>query len=81
MKAGARFYRSYILRLWQEQEGGEWRSSLQDTITKDCQAFANLSELFAFLIQVTEQPESIPTVQFELLAVPPKDSETLTGSG
>jgi hypothetical protein len=81
MKAGARFYRSYILRLWQEQEGGEWRSSVQDTLTKDCQAFANLSELFAYLIQETERCHTVSAALLDFSAIPPKDTETLTDPG
>lgn len=54
MKAGARNYQSFILRIWQEQPGGDWRSTLTDTRTQECTAFATLTELFAFLMQTTE---------------------------
>lgn len=81
MKAGTRFYRSYILRLWQEQEGGEWRSSIQDTLTKDCQAFGNLSELFAFLIQETERRKGASAASLDFSETPRKDIETLSGTG
>jgi hypothetical protein len=63
MKAGSRLYHSYLLRLWQEQPDGEWRSSLQDTKTQECVAFATLSELFAYLIQETEQTGGKKTAQ------------------
>lgn len=66
MKAGARIYQSYILRIWQEQPGGDWRSSLTDTRTQECTAFATLTELFAYLIMTTEdlsvKPQSIHAV-------------------
>jgi hypothetical protein len=68
MKAGTRIYQSYILRIWQDQPGGDWRSSLTDTRTQECTAFPNLSELFAFLIQATEKHNVLPT---SILQEPP----------
>lgn len=66
MKAGARIYQSYILRIWQEHPGGDWRSTLTDTRTQECSAFATMSELFAFLIQATEKHNVFPTsIQME----------------
>jgi hypothetical protein len=44
-------YRSYLLRLWQDDNGQEpiWRASLQSSLTGERQAFPSLDHLFAFL--------------------------------
>lgn len=44
-------YRSYLLRLWEVQSGGEWvwRASLEGPRTGERHAFADLPELVAFL--------------------------------
>jgi hypothetical protein len=49
-------YRSYLLRLWctKPSEPGCWRASLEDSHTGERLGFANLEELFAFLIQQIE---------------------------
>jgi hypothetical protein len=42
-------YRSYLLRMWRESADGEWRSSLQDTVSSKTYFFADLPALEAFL--------------------------------
>lgn len=42
-------YRSYLLRMWRESADGEWRSSLQDTVSCKTYFFADLAALAAFL--------------------------------
>jgi hypothetical protein len=48
-------YLSYLLRLWQESNGGAsgeaplWRASLEKPQTGDRLGFASLADLFAFL--------------------------------
>jgi hypothetical protein len=42
-------YRSYLLRMWRESADGEWRSSLQDTVSCKTYFFADLPALAAFL--------------------------------
>jgi hypothetical protein len=51
-------YRAYLLRLWRtdtEETGGTgWRASLEDSHTGERLGFANLDQLFAFLLTLTE---------------------------
>ncbi len=44
-------YISYLLRLWQTQDGGRlvWRCSLESPGTGERHGFANLQDLFDFL--------------------------------
>jgi hypothetical protein len=42
-------YRSYLLRLWQEETGGERRALLQDVLSSECRYFSSLEELVAYL--------------------------------
>ena len=51
MSKAQRGYRSYLLRLWQADLGGEavWRASLQNPHTHERRGFANLADLFTFL--------------------------------
>lgn len=55
-------YQSYLLRLWRSErcELECWRASLQDSRTGERIGFANLEELFAFLMQQVETPGSDP---------------------
>ena len=56
-----RGYLSYLLRLWQESgesrdplgEAPVWRASLESPQSDECQGFASLNELVAFLQQQT----------------------------
>lgn len=52
-------YRSYLLRLWQTEQNGNfvWRCSLEEASTGQRQNFASLAALLAFLRAETgEQP-------------------------
>ena len=51
MSKAQRGYRSYLLRLWQADLGGEavWRASLQNPHTHERRGFANLADLVTFL--------------------------------
>ncbi len=49
MRAFSTAYQSYLLRLWCEADGGEWRASLENVETCECHNFPNMSSLFAFL--------------------------------
>jgi len=42
-------YSSYLLRLWQEESGGESRALLQEVMSGESCSFASLESLFAFL--------------------------------
>ncbi|MCP4422166.1 MAG: hypothetical protein GY805_36605 [Chloroflexi bacterium] len=44
-------YVSYLLRMWQVQENGDWvwRASLENSQTSQLDFFANLDDCFAFL--------------------------------
>ncbi len=46
-------YRSYLLRLWSidQSAASEWRASLEDSHTGEQVAFANLEQLFVFLME------------------------------
>lgn len=54
--AGAVKYQSYLLRLWWVDENGHstWRASLENARTGTRIGFADLEQLFAFLIRQTE---------------------------
>ena len=51
-------HRSYVLRLWEVQSGGEraWRASLQSPDTGERHAFGDVQSLFRFLERTTEVP-------------------------
>ena len=55
MSGEQRRYASYLLRLWQVQSQGElvWRASLEHSSTGERRAFASLTDLYAFLGQMT----------------------------
>ena len=48
-----RRYISYLLRLWQTQDGTRsiWRASLEDPRSGECRGFADLEQLWVFLKQ------------------------------
>jgi hypothetical protein len=43
-------YQSYLLRLWKAEQTG-WRASLEDARTGERIGFANLEQLFVFLME------------------------------
>ncbi len=49
-------YLSYLLRLWctEQSPAACWRASLEDSHTGERIGFANLEELFAFLMEQVE---------------------------
>jgi hypothetical protein len=51
MSKAQRGYRSFLLRLWQAQVGGElvWRASLENSHTRQRRGFTSLADLFTFL--------------------------------
>jgi hypothetical protein len=49
MKPSRTAYQSYLLRLWCEDEKGEWRASLENVATNKCHNFPNMVDLFEFL--------------------------------
>lgn len=57
-------YRSYLLRLWQEEGGQQlWRASLQSTETGERRGFASLDALFGFLREQVESQDETPPRQ------------------
>lgn len=50
-------YRTFLLRLWQERNGGKWvwRTSLEDPHSYLRKGFPDLAQLFAFIKQQTEE--------------------------
>jgi hypothetical protein len=55
-------HQAFLLRLWQEPQDHIWRASLKTTAGEREVAFANLDELFVYLLRQTErggmEPES-----------------------
>lgn len=47
-------YQAYLLRLWCEPQDTVWRASLTTTAGDQELAFANLDELFVYLLRQTE---------------------------
>lgn len=68
MKAQHRYYHSYLVRLWKESAGSEWRASIQDITSGECRYFSQLGELFQYLEQV---PETAPLDRPKALSRPP----------
>lgn len=48
-------YLSYLLRIWQDSNDGEWHATLQDIFGDECCHFANLSELYRNLDVMTSK--------------------------
>ena len=44
-------YQSYLLRIWKENESGDWRAVLLSIPTQERRLFSNLQALFDFLDQ------------------------------
>jgi len=51
-------YRSFLLRLWQVDQNGDWvwRCSLEETGTGRYQLFVDLEALFSYLSAETDPP-------------------------
>lgn len=58
MKTEKATYRSFLLRLWQVEQNGDWiwRCSLEETGTGLHQQFVNLDALFGYLNAETGAP-------------------------
>lgn len=50
-EAGARQYRSYLIRLWSETPDRRWQASLEDPRTGQRIGFASLEQLFVYLME------------------------------
>jgi hypothetical protein len=53
------YYRSFLLRIWQESEQSPWRGSLQSVDDGNTVAFGELESLLLFLLNRSDQPPSI----------------------
>jgi hypothetical protein len=49
IEATRRLYQSYLLRIWKDNLDGDWRASLQNVATDECQNFATLNDLYEYL--------------------------------
>ena len=47
-------YRSYLLRLWQLGESGEWKASLEEPVTGVRMGFGSIDALVVYLVEETE---------------------------
>ncbi len=65
-------YQAYLLRLWrvETENGPVWRAALEDAHSEIQQSFADLSELFAFLmkrtgagVEISTEPLSSPNLE------------------
>ena len=61
MEAKQNDYQSYPLRMWltQEEDGGQWRASLEEVQSGKLRGFSKLADLLDYLKSVTtpEKPE------------------------
>lgn len=55
-------YQSYLLRLWKAEQTN-WRASLEDARTGERIGFANLEQLFAFLMERVAVDPRLPGIQ------------------
>ena len=55
MNRGNSHYLAYLLRMWQIEEGGPWRVSLQGVESGERQGFADIEKLVEFLKEQTRQ--------------------------
>lgn len=62
MKLDTRRYQSYLLRLWRDDVQGEWRASLQDTLTCQKYFFPDLASLYGFLDHQAAQAAPVPGI-------------------
>jgi hypothetical protein len=49
MKPAKTAYQSYLLRMWCEDQRGEWRATLEDVASGAYHNFPNMASLFTFL--------------------------------
>ncbi|MCE7988087.1 MAG: hypothetical protein DYG89_43535 [Caldilinea sp. CFX5] len=67
-------YHSYLLRLWRDQPDDPWRAALQATTTGERINFAEVSQMFAFLLATLSAP---PTVDPPTITAPRQDDYEL----
>jgi hypothetical protein len=65
-------YRAYLLRLWREAADASWRCSLQAAESAERLGFADLEQLVAYLLRLTDSAE------LEAAARSPPDSGALS---
>ena len=60
-------YQSYLLRMWltQEQDGVQWRASLEEVQSGKLRGFAKMADLLDYLKAVTTPEEPEPEVRAE----------------
>jgi hypothetical protein len=46
---------SYLLRIWNDNDGGEWHATVQDVISGECFHYATLYELYVNLKEFTRE--------------------------
>jgi hypothetical protein len=58
-------YQAYLVRLWQVRSSGKWvwRAALESPHTGERQVFADLPELFAYLVRQTSDFDLIEAVE------------------
>jgi len=59
MRLEQQLYRSYILRMWRDSTGGEWRASVQNIADCETHHFASIHQLILFLCQEVDGEEII----------------------
>jgi len=52
-------YRSYLLRLWRDQPDDPWRAALQSTATGERINFAEIPQMFEFLLATLATPTAV----------------------
>jgi hypothetical protein len=70
-------YRAYLVRLWQDNPGGNWRASAQSAQTGEKILFADLTKLVAFLYAQTDvdQPTPPESASFSVPTPEPRSDE------
>lgn len=67
-------YHSYLLRLWRDQPDEPWRAALQATATGERINFAEIPQMFEFLLATLAPP---PAVEPPIVNAPHTDEGTL----
>lgn len=62
MKEPQRLYRSYLLRLWQAEQGDGWiwRCSLEETLTGEQRTFTDLHAMVRHILEEIEDEREPP---------------------
>ena len=69
MEPNLQDYQSYLLRMWltQEEDGAQWRSSLEEVQSGKLRGFSKMADLLDYLKAVTTPEELEPAVQVDQL--------------